>query len=50
MPGCGERVDDLLVVVGDDLRLEDEDVRRVVDAEAVRDVTRPREELDRLDR
>ena len=44
----GEGVNDLLLMVRDDLRLEDENLLRVVDAEAVCDVTRAGEEW-RLD-
>ena len=36
----GEGVNDLLLVIGDDLGLEDQNVVGVVDAEAVRDVFR----------
>src|SRR3954452_2347096 len=45
--GLGERMDDLLIVLAHDLRLEDQHVVRVVDPEAVRNVTRPRDELHR---
>ena len=45
--GLRERVDDLLVVLRHDLRLEDQLVVGVVDTEPVRDVARAGDELDR---